>query len=109
MSDADAFHRHHWTSHDWCAVAAPSHLARPVLGPEGVNNLRTFVAVILALLAWDGQWVEVAGHHLLAGQMRPGSLLAVRTVAVVVGHDLRLDLSLDIGEQVFDLVQVDIG
>ena len=106
--DAECLDRHHWAIHDRRAVTAARHLTRAVLGPKGVDDLRAFVAVILALVARDGQRVEIGGHHLLGRQVRPGPLSALRAVAVVIRHDLRLDLSLDVGEQLFHLLQIDI-
>ena len=41
--------------------------------------------------------------------MRPRPLFTVRAVAVVIGHDLRFDLGLDVGEQLFHLLLIDIS
>src|SRR5690606_17526357 len=43
----ERFHRHHGAGHDRRAVPASSHLTGSVLAPEGVDDFRTFVAVIL--------------------------------------------------------------
>jgi len=45
MLDGERLHRHHRAGHDRRAVAAARHLTRPVLGPEGVDDFRAFVAV----------------------------------------------------------------
>ena len=107
--DADGFDRHHRAAHDRRAVAAAGHLTRAVLGPEGVDDLWAFVTVILAFVTRDAQRVETGGHHLLGRQVRPPSFFTLRAVAAVVGHDLRLDLGLDVGQQLFHLLQIDIG
>ena len=50
MLDGEGLHRHDRAGHDRRAVAAARHLTGAVLGPEGVDDLRAFVAVVLALL-----------------------------------------------------------
>jgi hypothetical protein len=47
MLDGERLHRHHRAGHDRRAMAAARHLTRAVLGPEGVDDLRAFVAVVL--------------------------------------------------------------
>ena len=107
--DAERLDRHHRAAHDRRAVAATRHLTRAVLGPKGVDGLRAFVTVVLALVARDGQRIEVGGHDLLGRQVRPRPFLAFRAVAVVVRHDLRLDLGFDVGKQLLHLLQIDVA
>src|SRR5690348_1828258 len=45
-SDRKGFHRHDGARHDWCAMPAASHLAGAMLGPEDVDHLRSFVAIL---------------------------------------------------------------
>ena len=106
--DSEHLHRHYVAGHDRRAVAAARHLTRAVLGPEGVNDLRACVLVVLALFTRNGKRVEIGGHHLVAGQVRPCSLFTLRAVAVVVRHDLRLDLGFNIGKQLLHLLQINV-
>src|SRR5690606_14722818 len=106
--DAERLHRHHWAGHDGGAVAAARHLTRAVLGPEGVDDFRAFVLVVLALIQRNGERIKIRRHHLVGGQVSPGTLLSLRTVAVVIRHDLRLDFGLDVGEEPLYFLQIDI-
>src|SRR5690242_3947816 len=65
MFDGERLHRHHRIGHDGRSMAAPRDLARPMLGPKGVNNLRAFVAVVRALATRNGEWIKVCGHHFI--------------------------------------------
>jgi hypothetical protein len=91
------------------AVTAAGTLAGPVLGPEHVDALGTLVAVRLALVGLERKRVEFLAHHLAVGDAGPRAALAVRPLAGVEGHDLRLDLGLDVGEQGCDLFALDLG
>ena len=98
MLDGERLHRHHRAFHDRRAVAAARHLTRPVPGPEGVDDFRAFVAVVLALIKRDGERVEASGHRLVRRQMRPHTFLAFGAVAAVVRHDLRLARADGVGD-----------
>ena len=80
-----------------------------MLGPEGVNDLGPFVAVVPPLFRLQGQRVEIGAHYLARRLVRPGSFFAVRAVAIVERHDLRLHLGLDVGQQALHLVEIDVG
>ena len=96
---------------------------RPVLGPEGVDNLWTFVAVVLAFFGRHGGRFEV-GRHLVwvkgevvrlnhgrdAGAAPvPLTLVAARAVGDVERPNLRFDLGFDLVEKPLDLIRVRAG
>ena len=106
--DAQRFHSHYRAGHDWRPVAAASHLTGAMLGPEGVDDFRPLVGVVLPRLGFQRQRIKINTHYLAGRLMCPGTLLAIRPIAIVEGHDLRLYLDLNVGEQPLYFVEVDV-
>ena len=99
--DTEFLLRNHRSAEDGGAMAAARLGARPVLGPEGIDDLGSFVAIALPLFWRESERIEVGGHLLLDGYAilylaEPTADMTTRTLRDIERLNDRLDLGLNL-------------
>ena len=92
----------HRRAEDGGAMTAARLRARPMLGPEGVDDLWPFVAILLPLLRCEGERIEVGlasacrRQYLQFRRCRTSDLVPARAFGDVERLNDRFDLGLDL-------------